>query len=185
MTSSRSVVLLLLAVLLGGCERGCLPRAVADRNGGAGADPLDLRGTDCPAGMARCTGGVVEASRAFHVPDLCPRGEACTCPWVRVDACKRGCVKEGLSLPLDAARARVQLCRPDVGGSAPVEIVAPAAEAPPACEPGWICAAGHVWRCGASSTPVARCTLGCATDPRALDEEVTDEDTATFLLCAR
>ena len=58
MVRAGSIVLSIFA--LAGCERGCLARRAAERTS---SPPIDLSGTDCPDGLARCVDGRVEISR--------------------------------------------------------------------------------------------------------------------------
>ncbi len=175
--------LLLLVVLVSGCERGCLARWLGER--GVGGEPpessggvapqgktrsLDLSGTDCSDGLLRCRDGRVEASRAAHVPAACGGGRtgerqpACECPWDVVATCASGCASDGLEVigaPTDAGTA--QLCRPDVpvarpvlpGDPIPNEICATA---------GVACVDGIVRTCEAAghpARPLATCLDGC------------------------
>ena len=113
--------MLLLAAALCGCERGCA-RTWAERRGVGekaafrnGLGPP--RATDCPDGLARCTGGVVETSRLAAIPEPCQGPpESCACPWERAGECGGACVAEGAEIVVDRARALAQLCAPGPGG---------------------------------------------------------------------
>jgi hypothetical protein len=112
-----------------GCERGCLSTWLRDHGvGGAAPDGsgaqdrrragLDLSGTDCPVGLARCVAGRVEVSRGGFVPYPCvpPAGAsgpekraACECGWDSAGACATGCAAEGFEIVAGAEPARAQL----------------------------------------------------------------------------
>jgi hypothetical protein len=169
-----------LLFVLGGCERGCLSRWIAERGappspGGATASPdrgLELAGTDCSDGLLRCVGGRIEASRLAHLPHPCGAdrsGEAhraaCACPWDPLGRCASGCAVDGLEVlgaPSDAGAA--QLCRPDApvarpllpDDPAPTEVCAGRSVA---------CVDGIVRTCEAAgrvTRPLAVCLHGCA-----------------------
>jgi hypothetical protein len=149
---------------------------------GAGA----LNAVDCPDGLARCTGGIVEVSRLTAIPQPC-RGtpEQCACPWERAGECDRGCVVDGLEVVMERPRARAQLCAPEVdaGGSARVLAVT----SPGRCEDEQLyrCAAGAVVAC-AEGAVVAMCNRGCVAEGAFVgDEQPVSREAAFALLCSR
>ena len=190
-------------LVLAGCERGCLwrliPRAgIAGAQAGAGSDQpsqawFGMGEVDCPDGLARCSGGVVQRSLVARRPSPC-RGnpESCACPWTLVDRCEGECVADGLEIATPADRAVSQLCVATPGSSPfarPTESPeghgdpgtasrdASARSSPPvalaafasACEgEAFVCLASSVVACGKSpAVPlslVGTCTSGCALD---------------------
>ena len=104
--------LLILALCLAGCQRGCLREKAGeamDRKHGVAAS---LAQVDCPDGLARCVEGVVQSSRLYAYSVPCTASpEACTCPWERVTICARGCAAEDVILPIPASAAADQLWR--------------------------------------------------------------------------
>jgi hypothetical protein len=148
---------------------------------------------DCPDGLARCVGGVVETSRLARIPMPCTKTETpadCTCPWVALADCPRGCAAEGVPLVVTPDRAKARLCAPDP--SSPVSRPAPDAVAPPgACNgEGYRCLGSLVVSCVAvdagALTPhvVSACLQGCAHDGESLSSEDNDPDAASRILCA-
>jgi hypothetical protein len=146
---------------------------------------------DCPDGLARCIGGVVEASRVSHFEVPCNGPpEACHCPWDAIGECPRGCAAEGAEIVVTRERAVGQLCAPD-----PNDPVARPAEGPPppgACEvAGYRCIASIVVACvaadaGIVSRALAVCAHGCASDGDGLrEDEDVPESSAIRILCAR
>lgn len=199
-----------LAFFLAGCQRGCLSTWLAEHDpsgprstspglggseprgsegGGASAAPIDLGGTDCSDGMARCSAGQVEISAAAHVPHPCTAPKelpgACACPWRSVGSCTAGCVEDGLEVVAAPDVAREQLCAP----AEPVLRPATAAEAAAVticAQDGISCVDGVVRVCverGQPARVATVCALGCATlvslDPGDL------ADGAAAILCRR
>ena len=148
-------------------------------------DGVDLSGSDCSDGLLRCVDGVVEASRAAHLPAACgpssprarrrvgprsPEGQHCDCPYEAVSTCEHGCAEENLEVvgePTDAGVA--QLCRPVVPVARPVltAVVSPEGGAATICsDEGVACRDDVVVVCdrrGAPSRLLGRCVHGCAT----------------------
>ncbi|HXN33212.1 MAG TPA: hypothetical protein VN894_15175 [Polyangiaceae bacterium] len=161
---------------------------------GSGALPMDA--LDCPDGLARCSGGTVDASRLARIAQPCRGPEsACTCPWERVASCARECVADGLEVVIDRARAATQLCAPEPGakegpawkGPAVDPTTAPAAAA---CDEGQLyrCAAGSVIDCAAHVVR-ASCARGCFAEGAAIEEsahvEPASREAAFAILCSR
>lgn len=146
---------------------------------------MDLLGVDCPPGMARCVGGVVEASRAHHYPLRC-RGapEQCACPWDRLGDCPHGCAVDGVEIEAPAASALTQLCAP----SSVEPEASPLTTVVSACDAQYTCVSSTVIRCGPPAVPLARCTRGCAREGQSIDESGGAnivESGVVALLCAR
>jgi hypothetical protein len=174
---ARAVV---FALALGGlgCERGCLSAWLVDHGVGGGspagsaardrASDLDLAGTDCADGLARCVGGSVEVSRLAHVPHPCAapgdRPGACACPWDVAARCAEGCAGEGVEVLAAAPIAVAQLCRPNEPVVRPLGLADPAEEG--VCSDREIaCKRGRIVTCDAAGQPpraVAACLHGCA-----------------------
>jgi len=176
----RRAALVVLAVALAGCERGCLTRWMNERSSevdpasSAPARGFDLSGTDCSDGLLRCTAGTVEASRVAHLPGSCikgptpeKQGSPCACPWEVVDRCASGCADERLEVTIVRSDAGVrQLCRPDQPVARPV-LDADDASIDICADDGIQCREGIVRMCdgsGSASRLVARCLYGCALD---------------------
>jgi hypothetical protein len=187
------VLVPVLVVGLAGCERGCLSNWLTERGVGGdkpviGKGSLPVQGVDCPDGLARCEDGVVRVSRAYSYPVPCKESpEQCTCPWVNVGACERGCVAESIELVMRRALAAEQLCAPASGSAAGVLARPP----DPAFEvrPGWCegesyrCEGGAVVACVDSPSALAACVKGCAEEGTTVDEEIPHE-AAIAILCA-
>ncbi len=147
---------------------------------------------DCPDGLARCVGGVVEASRLFSHPEPCSGSrEACECPWDRLGPCTAGCVAEDVEVVLPRPQASLQLCAPT--GEA-VYAVPQAGETPPALptEAGtdcsdqrYLCHGGQVVACEPALHVVAGCIKGCAVEGMTLDDDALADPAAVALLCLR
>ena len=153
-----------------------------------GSGGLALGGIDCSDGLARCSGGMVEVSRAYHVPDPCHGPEErCRCPWERIDECPQGCAADGVELDLPREEAVKQLCVP----SEPVSLPLVEAGAPPltACDgegsaERYRCEQSKVLMCGTPPPQfIASCTRGCRREGEALDEEDLPSQAAVLLLC--
>jgi len=190
---------LVLALALAGCEKGCLATWFRDHGvggsgpGGSGGEAprFDLGGTDCSDGLARCVGGRVEISRAAHLPHPCTtrEGKACTCPWEPGPTCATGCASEGTEIVASVELATLQLCRPDapvvrpyLPGDPPVSGVCDAA--------GFTCIDGVLRACEAATKSIAAagvCLHGC--EPRvglpSDHGDPTTLDGAAAILCAR
>jgi hypothetical protein len=149
-----------------------------------------MRSIDCPDGLARCTGGVVEVSRLASRPDPCAGSrEACECPWDRLSPCRLGCVAEDVEVVVSRERAVAQLCAPEPGGGAAY------VEAPPPFEDGgidcadgrYICAGSWIVSCSSDTPPhrLARCINGCTSEALTLDDDTLTDRQATALLCRR
>lgn len=205
--AARGLVLLGVIGTLPGCERGCARidearRAVAPGAGGAtpsGSSPrIDLAGTDCSDGLARCLHGAVEVSRLAHLPSPCTapgtspeRGAgACECPWDAIGPCRHGCALEGAVVVVGPEAARAQLCRPgpdELPSHPPGPDELARVEVCP--EEGAQCRDGIVHRCeraGAPSRVLGVCTHGCATDVAGFEAgEALPTDGLVSILCRR
>jgi len=182
-----------LAVTLGGCERGCLARRLADVGGvsPAASGGAALTGTDCSGGLLRCVDGRVEASRTAHLPHPCGgigEGKSCTCPWDVVGHC--ACALDGLeaaSTPTDAGIA--QLCRPRESVARPV-LPTDGLDVDVCTTDGVGCVAGVVRACetGRPARALAVCLRGCQTVvgvESPTDGEAVDLDGVVAILCRR
>ena len=184
-----------------GCKRGALAEWLAKKKEGAsspaGPSPtsaFQLRALDCPDGLARCAGGVVEVSRVAHIPMPCTANATtnCDCPWAWAADCARGCAVEGLTVVSAADRAAQRLCAVD---PATIARPAPAAIAPKgACEaPGYRCVQSMIVACSDDAddagTPraqvIAACLHGCFREGESLDADDADPEGAPRILCAR
>ncbi len=139
---------------------------------------------DCSDGLARCVGGVVEASRLATIPQPCRgSGSACECPWERVGDCDRQCVVDEATFVVDRQSALRQLCTaaPDAGPR-----VLPALQ-PAECDEDVLyrCAGGAVVACEQHAV-VGRCEGGCATEGADIGTDVRiDRESAFAILCSR
>jgi hypothetical protein len=148
---------------------------------------------DCPDGLARCVGGVVEASRLFSHPEPCSGSrEACECPWDRLGACPTGCVAEDVEVVLPRARASNQLCAPPADAVYAVhEVVDTPAPALPTetgldcSDQRYLCHEGQVLACEPTVRVVARCVKGCAVEGLTLDDDTLADPAALAFLCLR
>ncbi|MBX3230929.1 MAG: hypothetical protein KIT84_36330 [Labilithrix sp.] len=174
----RRVALAVLAVVLGGCERGCLARWLAEQESSpepaaSTARGIDLTGTDCSDGLLRCRAGAVEASRVAHLPGSCVKGvnpektgAACVCPWDVVATCASGCADEEVEVTSSSDVVARQLCRPATPVARPV-LGEDDASIDVCSDDGFTCRASIVRACdgaGMASRPLARCIHGCALD---------------------
>jgi hypothetical protein len=141
---------------------------------------------DCPDGLARCSGGVVEVSRLARITQPCKgTAEQCTCGWERVGECDRGCVVDELVAVVDRTAAFRQLCALEADAAAPARLIA----APPASQ----CEEEDLYRCAGSAivacadrAVVALCAKGCATEGGSLGTDVPVSREAAFaILCTR
>jgi len=207
----RAIATAAFALVLGGCERGCLSTWLAELGvGRPSATPpkgaLPLSGVDCPDGLARCVGGVVEVSRASHYTLPCADPQAgCMCPWDSLGPCPLGCAADGVEVVVPPERALAQLCATDPA-SPVARPIAPTAMPPGACddvresteppttpagpstpdENVYRCLASIVVACSSSGgrKAVAACVRGCFHDGDTVDEEEADPDEAARILCA-
>ena len=145
-----------------------------------------MNGVDCPDGLARCTGGLVEASRLAILPQPC-RGspEQCTCPWERLAECHRGCVADGLEVVVEREKASAQLCAPEADAGATARILA--VTSPSGCEEEDLfrCAGGAVVSCSESAV-VAICARGCSVEGASIDRgQPVSREAAFAILCSR
>lgn len=184
-----------------GCERGCRATGGSDapiRGGAAprGSSPsLDLGGTDCSDGLARCVDGQIQVSVVAHVPHPCGAGEkgarGCECPWRPATAspCPQGCAKDGLEVVAEESIAREQLCAAPPAAPATRPMLATELTTVTICAAEAItCEQGIVTVCAARGQParrVAACVDGCAPGV-ALDPgvDVTSDGVAS-ILCRR
>jgi hypothetical protein len=191
----------LLASLVGGCERGCiwkaLPKAGLSANPTAPGQAWFGQGeVDCPDGLRRCRGGVVQASMVARRPVACTGNpEGCACPWSIEATCPGACVADDLELVVPAERALAQLCEP-LAASAPFARARP--DVPPAPTPAetvgescegeaFVCLGSVVRECAPAPHPIATCLAGCATD-EALGGAVAlglSAQQAVAVLCSR
>ena len=152
--------------------------------GGAGSPAMNA--IDCPDGLARCSGGVVQVSKLASIPLPCTGPvEHCTCPWERAMECNAGCVADDVEVVLDVTRAGRQLCAPP-RDAAPTVRALPT-PSPAACEEEQLyrCVGGGVVAC-AENALVATCVRGCVTEGAALDRDVAVSREAAFaILCSR
>jgi hypothetical protein len=193
-------VWLTLTCVLSGCERGWASNWVKTKKQTVTSIPASFGpAIDCPDGLGRCVGGVVEASRLARIPQPCSKTETlenCVCPWVAVADCPRGCAADGVPLVVTPDRAVARLCAQDP--SNPVSRPAPAAVAPPgACDgedrESYRCSTSLVLSCvgGGSgeggkliSHVIAACLRGCARDGDSVGTDETDPGGASRILCA-
>jgi hypothetical protein len=183
--------LLIFLFLLGssGCERGCAKSWLGQHGVGKEVTPQavgpSLHAIDCPDGLARCNGGLVEVSRLASVALPCKGPvEQCTCPWVRLAECDRGCVADGLDIVAERAKAARQLCAPNEGG----EFARPErGESPGNCDDDQLyrCLSGAIVSC-AEHAVVGKCIRGCFVEGGALEGDVPIGREAAFaILCSR
>jgi hypothetical protein len=191
------ISVLALAACVCGCQKGWLANWIRERGPGAKtATPVTMmNGVDCPDGLARCVGGVVEVSHVARIPRPCPstHPDECQCPWEAVENCPLGCTEDGTEVVTPPERAAARLCAPDpmnpparpvVGGIAP----------PGACEE----ARDEVYRCigsfvvactpgdvGVEARVLAACVRGCFLEGESLGEEEAGPEAAARILCAR
>jgi hypothetical protein len=182
----------LVALVCAGCERGCARSWLGEHGVGSegrrqppGSAPLDA--IDCADGLARCSGGVVEASRRTTLPWPCHgTPEQCACPWERVDDCSGGCVADGVEAVVPRDRAVRQLCAPEADAG-PVATPAAASEIPRGCDEGqaYRCEGDVVTGCVANAV-VARCLRGCVMEGTGLDDDrPLGREAAAAILCSR
>ena len=185
----RFVPALLLSL---GCDRVPLTDFTLnapERGKGLVQSVLPGRLIDCPDGIARCSGGVVEASRLATVGLPChSAGSTCACPWDEIGICPAGCVSDGLEVAIDRTLAAVQLCAPAspaFDSTTEISIAAGATAAP--CEESELyrCVGGIVIDCAAHRV-VAPCPHGCFAEGAFVDEDASVCREAAFaILCSR
>jgi len=192
--SSRLPAFLFLPLCLcSGCQRGCAREWIDESGVGEhgtvvppGAAPLNA--VDCPDGLARCAGGVVEVSRLARIPQPCTGSpEGCACPWERAADCDRGCAADGLEVVIPRSQAPVQLCAPTPDAGPLAVAPPPPGETPRGCEEGQLyrCVAGDVIACRDNAV-AAHCVHGCFAEDAALDDDVDVGREAAFaILCSR
>ena len=193
----RLLALVLGAALLPACERGCAWRALSragltgDTSGPSTAR-LGIGEIDCPDGLFRCKGGVIQASELARRPAHC-RGtaEACACPWALAGRCDTTCVAEGLEVVLPDVRAAAQLCAPEPGGPPFARPPAPGAALTPlggACDAeAFVCLGSVVVGCRPTPRVVATCASGCVSGQPlggAIEPTLNDAQ-AVAVLCSR
>ena len=217
LTASR-VTLVVLALGVAGCERGCLSTWLAEHGAGSGGrgDPsgpgprspglggagprgsdgrdgsaIDLGGTDCSDGLARCSQGQVQVSIAAHVPHPCVAAKetpgACACPWQTVGQCRGACVKDGIEVVAVPDVAREQLCDPGGVGFRP-PIPSESAVVTICGDDGVSCVDGVVRACASRGQPsrvAGVCVNGCAPGVVVDPGDVLTGDGAAMILCRR
>lgn len=201
-TSSNRAALIVLAIALTGCERGCLLRWFTEQQGDVKPTPeargqsIDLGGIDCADGLMRCTAGVVEASRVGHLPATCgqrakgeKRATECICPWDAVRHCTSGCADEQqtiLATDLDAGAS--QMCKPLSPFARPI-LPEDHVSIDVCADDGITCRDAIVSKCVAPaspSQPMAKCIFGCAIGLSLADDEdgpTTNPDGLVSILC--
>lgn len=146
-----------------------------------------MNALDCPDGLARCTGGIVEASRLATVPQPCKGPpETCICPWERLGECEHRCVVDGLEMVVDRALALPQLCAPPVDSGTLARIATGAPQAADCDEDvAYRCSGGAVVAC-AEHRVVATCESGCFADGAEIESDPQVGREAAFaILCSR
>ena len=179
----------LACTLLVGCERGWLARRLAGKTtAGLAADPklLAIGQVDCPDGLARCVGGVVQVSELAQRPDPCHGSpETCACPWTVAARCPGSCVADGVEMLLAPGYPFSHLCLdpPTIPPFArPLAADSPLPALGDACEgQQFLCIASTVVACEPTPHGVGACVSGCASD-RGLSEPLTPAQ-ASALLC--
>jgi len=168
-----------MALVLAGCERGCLARWIDARSDSGAPDPIGS--VDCAPGLMRCTGGLLQR---LTTPTTCA---GCPCVWgLDTHRCPRGCVLDGLELFREADDA-VMLCALGEGEKsfAPAPVDAGAGTCPGEGER-FVCRGGVVYACpGKEGVPVSVCARGCVEEDEALEEADVDIAKASAVLCRR
>jgi hypothetical protein len=139
---------------------------------------------DCPDGLARCSGGIVEASRLATIAMPCKGSpESCVCPWDRAGECEQGCVVDDLEVVVDRPLAATQLCAapPDAG-----PLTRAGSQAAGCTEDvQWRCTGGAVVSCQ-DQAAVAVCLRGCFREGTEIGTELPVTREAAFaILCSR
>ncbi len=105
---------LLCLLLASACDRGCGSRWIAKRKESVESVPsVFTPALDCPDGLARCVGGVLEVAELARIPLPCKPSEGhgqCACPWLAVGECPHGCLSEGVAVVSAPEQAATQLC---------------------------------------------------------------------------
>jgi hypothetical protein len=156
---------------------------VADDPSPRGSFPLT--GVDCPDGLARCSGGIVETSRLASIPQRCNGPpERCGCPWERAGDCDRTCVADGVEFVVPHDRAISQLCAP--APDEPLSMPAPPDVVAFACDEGerYRCQSGLVVAC-AGNAVIGRCVRACVFDVQSVDDDSVSREGAFAILCTR
>jgi len=156
------------------------------RRGETPGEALPAMATDCPDGLARCRGGIVEVSRLAAIERPCRAPPAqCLCPWARVASCPGACVVDDVEVVLAPSLGPAQLCAPDEHAA---PIARPTTVLPPAasCEGAlYRCAQGVVAPCRERSAG-AVCARGCIGEGATVDEGVpVTVEQAAAILCVR
>ncbi|HEY1691171.1 MAG TPA: hypothetical protein VGG39_03365 [Polyangiaceae bacterium] len=188
------LLIFLFLLSLSGCERGCARTWLGEHGVGRGGEPTRpvppgaqaFNAIDCPDGLARCSGGVVEVSRLATIQQPC-RGtpQECSCPWEREGECDRGCVADDLVVVVDQDAALRQVCAPEADAT-PVARLLPTPP-PSSCDEDVLfrCAGNAIVAC-ADHAVVAVCAKGCVSDGASLGDDVSVSREAAFaLLCTR
>jgi len=168
-----------MALVLAGCERGCLARWIDARGDSGPSDPVAA--VDCAPGLMRCTGGLLQRHTN---PTTCA---GCPCAWgLDTHRCPRGCVLDGLELFRESDDATT-LCA--LGEGEQSFVPAPVDAGAGAC-PGdgerFLCRGGVVFACpGKEGVAVSVCTRGCVEEDEALEEADVDIAKASAVLCRR
>ncbi|HEX8790493.1 MAG TPA: hypothetical protein VF765_06045 [Polyangiaceae bacterium] len=193
MSRSRAAALVALLSFTSACERGCakgwFEKHGVGEQGFAPQGAAPMNALDCPDGLARCTGGVVEASRLASIPQPCKGApESCVCPWERLGACEERCVADGLEMVVDRAVALPQLCAPGPDSGTLARIATGTGAPQPAeCDEdvAYRCSAGAVVAC-AEHRVVGACERGCFAEGTEVGADVPINREAAFaILCSR
>jgi hypothetical protein len=185
-----SSLLLFCFVFLPACERGCakgwFEKHGVGEQGFAPRGAAPMNAVDCPDGLARCNGGVVEASRLATIPQPCKGSpESCVCPWERLGACEGGCVADGLEMAVDRALALPQLCAPGADSGSLARIAT--TPQPADCDEGvaYRCSAGAVIACE-DHRIAGVCERGCFAEGAEVGGEFPlRREPAFAILCSR
>jgi hypothetical protein len=184
------LLIFLFLPTLTGCERGCASRWLAE-HGSREKETVQQGGPltsaiDCPDGLARCNGGVVEASRLASIRQPCQGTvEQCTCPWDRLGECERGCIVDGADVTSDRGKAMTQLCAPAPGTGAVAHALRSAAPADCDEDQLYRCAGGAVVSCPEHAV-VGTCDRGCFAEGASVGGGAPVGREAAFaILCSR
>lgn len=185
-----SLLFFLFPFSLSACQRGCASSWLGEHGVGPegvsppGAAPLGA--IDCPDGLGRCSGGVVEVSRLTSIPQPCKGSpESCACPWDRLGDCEEGCVVDDVDVVIERDVALRQLCAPH-GDAGAVARVLPE-QSPAGCDEAELyrCVGGSIIACKEHAV-VASCARGCVRDGASLDDDTPVRREAAFaILCSR
>jgi hypothetical protein len=188
--SAPGILVLVLLVTLPACERGCASRWFTEHGvGPRGVKPpaaAPLWAVDCPDGLARCSGGIVEASRLATIAQPCKgSAESCKCPWERVGECDQGCVADEVDVVVERDVALRQLCALPPGAGAVARSLS--SRSPAACDEDELyrCVDGSIVACDERAF-VAACARGCVRDSASLERDTPVSREAAFaILCSR